>query len=98
MNPIRERVLLNITPFESYSNHDALRSFCVSAECFTDWVDDEEADFNEVIAVVDEAWLFKRMRENDPIDYLRNEYTSDDSVEWFYDACRANKCLMVSFN
>lgn len=100
MNIVRERVLMNLTDFDSYSEHNALRSFCVSSDCFTDWDDDDddEADFVEIIVVVDEEWLFKRMRVKDPVGYLRNEYTSDDSVEWFYDACREHKCLMITFN
>ena len=101
MNIIRERVLNSITPYVDFSEHKDLIAFCVSAECFYDFKDDDNkitADFNEVIVIVEKDWLFNYMNINDPLHYLCNEYTSDDAITWFDEAIMHNKVVMVSFN
>jgi len=101
MNVVRERVLLSITDFKEYAEHKDLISFVVCSESFMDWEDEAngiEADFAEVIVVVEKDWLFDYMGIENPREYLQNEYTSDDSIDWFDEALRQNKVLMVSFN
>ena len=101
MNVIRERILMSITKYEDYSKYRDLISFGVDAEHFTDWDDDDHEivpDFDELIVVVEKNWLFRYMDVEDPLDYLQNEYTSDDSIDWFDEAIRHNKVVMVAFN
>ena len=91
MNAVRERILIGIKPYLEFSEHKDLISFCVCSECFEDWEEIEEgygADFDELVVVVDKEWLFDYMKKDrieNPLDYLKNEYTSDDSYEWFID-------------
>lgn len=109
MNTIRERILLNLSsfPMMDLSEHKDLMSFCVDSECFEDWGEIVEngdkyiADFNELIVIVEKEWLFERMKKegiSEPLSYLKNEYTSDDSYEWFMDAVEARKVVLVGFN
>ena len=101
MNAIRERVLMSITPYNDYYKHRDLISFGVDADRFIDWEDEEngiEPDFNELLVVVEKNWLFKYMDAEDPLDYLQYEYTDDDSIDWFDEALRHNKVVMVAFN
>ena len=101
MNAVRERVLSSITDFKGYAEHKDLISFVVCSESFMDWEDEAngiEADFAEVIVVVEKDWLFDYMGIENPREYLQNEYTSDDSINWFDAAAYDNKVLMVSFN
>lgn len=101
MNAVRERVLCGTTPYMDYAQHKDLISFCVGNECFEDWEDEAdgiEADFNEVIVIVEKDWLFDYMNMDNPLEYLQNEYTSDDSIDWFDEAVRHNKIVMVGFN
>ena len=101
MNVVRQRIILSIPEYLEFWKHKDLIAFCVCSEYFMDCEDDEngiEADFNEVIAIVEKDWLFEYMDMEDPLDYLQNEYTSDDSIDWFDEAIRQNKIVMVGFN
>lgn len=101
MNAVRERILIDITPYKDFAEHKDLIAFCVCSECFMDGEDENngvEADFNEVIAIVEKDWLFDYMDVENPLEYLQNEYTSDDSIDWFDEALRQNKVVMVGFN
>ena len=107
MNAVRERILIGMTPYSEFSQHKDLIAFCVDSECFEDWNETEEnngnkvADFNEAVVVVEKEWLFDRMKRegiDDPLAYLQEEYTSDDSYEWFIDAKEQDKVVLVGFN
>lgn len=106
MNVIRERVLSGITPYVDFYQHRDLISFCVDSECFEDMEEMEEngnaaADFSEVIVVVEKQWLFDLMRvegTKNPLRYLQEEYTSDDSYNWFLEAKAAGKIVLVGFH
>lgn len=101
MNVIRERVLLSIPPYTAISEHKDLIAFCICSESFLDWEDEETgiyADFDEVVAIVEKDWLFSYMEKEDPLDYIKNEYTSDDAINWFDEAIRLRKIVMISFN
>ena len=101
MNAIRERILIDMTPYKGFSEHKDLISFCVCSECFIDYEDEEngiEPDFDEVVVIVEKDWLFHYMHMENPLEYLKNEYTSDDSIDWFDEALRQNKVVMISFN
>ena len=106
MNVVRERVLEGINPYVDFSLHRDLISFCVDSECFEDMDEIEEnenvaSDFNEVIVVVEKQWLFNLMRvegTKNPLRYLQEEYTSDDSYEWFLEAKAAGKIVLVGFH
>lgn len=110
LNSIRERVIMAVT--EScrnfpFSEHPDLICFNVDAEEFTDFEDANEGiepDFNEVICIVDRDWLFHYMIMtgcgNTPEKcrkFLKEEYTSEDSAEWFDNAVSDNKIAMVNF-
>ena len=94
----------SIEPYINFSEHKDLIAFCVCDEYFSYDVDldeDNETDFNELVVVVEKDWLFSLMRENEienPLDYLQNEYTSDDSIHWFDEAVIQRKVVMVDFN
>lgn len=101
MNKIRERILTGVKPYVEFAEHKDLVAFCVCGEYFTECEDENdgiEADFDEVVVIVEKDWLFNYMNANDPLDYLQNEYTSDDSIDWFYEAARQNKIVLVEFN
>lgn len=101
MNAIRQRILIDITSYASLSEHKDLISFCVPSECFIDYEDLNngiKADFNELIVIVEKDWLFDFMDMENPLEYLQAEYTSDDSINWFDEALRHNKVVMVGFN
>lgn len=101
MNVIRERILMSITKYKDYTKYRDLIAFGVSADRFIDWEDEENGtipDFDELVVIVEKNWLFRYMGVEDPLDYLQNEYTDDDSIDWFDEALRHNKVVMVAFN
>lgn len=107
MNAVRERILIDLQPYSEFAQHKDLISFCVCSECFEDWEEVEEnygnacADFSELIVIVEKEWLFDYMRKNgieNPLNYLMNEYTSDDSYEWFINAKELAKVVLVGFH
>lgn len=66
---------------------------------------DEESDFSELSVVVEKEWLFHFVKakfdfktDEEVRKYLQEEYTSDDSSEWYDEAIAANKVVMVNFN
>ena len=103
MNAVREKVWENMNPYTAFAEHRDLVAFTVGADYFTyDHENDEllEADFYEIVVVVEKDWLFELMKKNDienPLDYLQNEYTWDDSIEWFEDAKRYGKVVTIDF-
>jgi hypothetical protein len=64
MNAIRERILIDMTPYKEFSEHKDLISFCVCSECFIDY---EDAECGEITIVdyfgtnkdVTEYFIFK---------------------------------------
>ena len=104
MNKVRERVLEGMKPYLDFAQHNDLVAITIGAEyfaydCETDT--DLEADFCEVIAVIEKDWLFGVMLQEeieDPLDYLQNEYTWDDSWPWFESAKRNGKVAVIEFN
>lgn len=104
MNKVRERILASIEHYIGFAEHKDLIAFCVCDGYFAYDVESDseiETDFNELIAVVEKDWLFNLMREDgieNPLDYLQNEYTSDDSFVWFDKAVDQRKVVMVDFN
>ena len=101
MNAIRQRIVLSIPEYLEFSEHKDLIAFCICSEYFMDFEDEYngiEADFNEVVAIVEKDWLFSYMNMKNPLEYLQNEYTSNDSIDWFDEAIRQNKIVMVGFN
>ena len=104
MNTIRERILLSVSDSLrkfNHSEHKDLINFCVCSEYFMDYDDDDneiEPDFNELIVIVERDWLFNYMGVENPRLYLQEEYTSDDSIDWFDEANRCGKIIMIAFN
>lgn len=104
MNEVRKRVLDGIKPYLDFSKHKDLVAFTIGADYFSyDGETDTEleADFAEVIVAVEKDWLFVTMLAEeieDPLDYLQNEYTWDDSYEWFSSAKIEGKIAVVEFN
>ena len=104
MNKVRERILANIEPYTNFSEYKDLIAFCVCSEhlVYSDEMENEiEPDFNELVVVVEKDWLFDFMMKydiNNPLNYLQNEYTSDDRVAWFDEASEQGKVVMVNFN
>ena len=68
--------------------------------------EDDEADFNEIVVIVEKDWLYDYMKtmdsdiktDADCLKYLKNEYTSDDSYGWYSQAVLENKIVMIDFN
>lgn len=104
MNKVRERILASIETYKDFAKHKDLIAFCVCGEYFNYDVETEseiEADFNELVVVVEKDWLFDCMRKDgigNPLGYLQSEYTSDDSIFWFDKAVDQGKVVMVEFN
>ena len=104
MNIVRKRILEKIEPYLNFAEHKDLIAFCVCDGylCYDAETDtDPQSDFNELVVVVEKDWLFNLMKEDgitNPLDYLQNEYTSDDSIYWFDNAVIQRKVVMVNFN
>ena len=104
MNIVRERILEDMKPYLDFSQHKDLIAITIGADYYTyDCENDEEleADFCEVIVAVEKDWLFKYMKEDgieNPLEYLQDEYTWDDSVAWFEVAKTEGKVAVVEFN
>ena len=104
MNKVRKEILESIKPYIGFSEHKDLIAFCVCDGYFGYDVETDsetETDFNELVVVVEKDWLFDCMRKDgieNPLDYLQNEYTSDDSIVWFDNAVEQGKVVMVDFN
>ena len=104
MNKVRERVLEGMNPYLDFAKHKDLIAITIGAEYFTyDCENDEEleTDFGEVIAAIEKDWLFGIMLQEDiedPLDYLQNEYTLDDSWPWFESAKENGKVAVIEFN
>lgn len=104
MNRVRARVLEDMKPYLEFAKHKDLIAITIGADYFSyDCENDTEleADFGEVIAVVEKDWLFTIMLKEEienPLDYLQNEYTWDDSFVWFENAKANGKVVTVEFN
>lgn len=104
MNAVRERVMADMKPYLDFAQHKDLIAITVGAEYFTydSEADKElEADFGEVVVAIEKDWLFSVMLAEeieDPLNYLQNEYTWDDSFAWFDNAKTAGKIAVVEFN
>ena len=104
MNQVRERILSYINPYLEFSEHKDLIAFTIGAEYFNyDYESDDclETDFDEATVVVEKDWLFGYMTKDgieNPLDFLQNEYTWDDSLIWFEEASEAGKVVAVDFN
>ena len=104
MNKVRNRVFEDMKPYLEFAKHKDLIAITVGADYFSyDCETDTEldADFGEIIAVVDKDWLFTFMLKEgieNPLDYLQNEYTWDDSFVWFINAKACGKVVTVEFN
>jgi hypothetical protein len=109
MNKVRERILKEVSEakYQDYEKYRDLISFCVCGdfEYNADTGEMEESDFDEVIVVVEKDWLFDLIKrtedfrtDDEVLKFLQEEYTSDDSIMWYYDALRKYKVVMVDFN
>ena len=99
MNIIRERIITNMPSYLDFAKHKDLIAFCVCSECLTTCKDEDiEPDFDEIVVAVEKDWLFDYMQMENPLEYLQNEYTSDDSINWFNAALEQNKIAMIEFN
>lgn len=104
MNEVRQRILDDIKPYVDFAEHKDLVAFTVGADYFSyDHETDAEleTDFAEVLVAVEKDWLFEHMKNNgveNPSDYLKNEYTGDDSHEWFIRASMFGKIALIEFN
>lgn len=103
MNIVREKILKNVNPYKDFTKYKDLIAFSIGADYFTyDYETDTdfEADFDEIVVTVEKDWLFDHMVKEGiekPLEYLQNEYTWDDSIDWFYEANEVNKIVTVEF-
>ena len=103
MNTVRKRVMEDMKPYLDFAQHRDLVAITVGADYFTYEAETDrelEADFGEVVVAVEKDWLFTLMLEeeiDDPLEYLQNEYTWDDSFAWFENAKMAGKIAVVEF-
>lgn len=104
MNAVRNKVMEDMKPYLDFAKHKDLIAITIGADYFTyDSETDEEleADFYEVIVAVEKDWLFEHMIKDgieNPIEYLQDIYTWDDSIEWFRNAKTSGKVAVVEFN
>lgn len=105
INCVRERILQETkksTSVYPFNKHRRLVSFCVNVnDVLANNDEDYDADFNEIIAVVDEDWLFDLISETTdikPRDYLLNEYTSEESSVWLEKAIMEKHLAIIDFN
>lgn len=104
MNRVRAKVMEDMKPHTAFAEHRDLIAITVGAEYYTyDHETDTEleADFEEVVVAVEKDWLFKYMKEDgieNPLEYLQDEYTWDDSVAWFEVAKTEGKVVVIEFN
>lgn len=104
MNAVRQRVLEDMKPYLDFAQHKDLIAITIGADYFSyDCETDTEleADFGEVVAVIEKDWLFTVMLKEEienPLDYLQNEYTWDDSFVWFENAKTNGKVVVIEFN
>lgn len=104
MNTVRKRVLEDMKPYLDFAQHKDLIAITIGADYFSyDCETDTEleADFVEVIAAIEKDWLFTVMLKEEienPLDYLQNEYTWDDSFAWFENAKMNGKVAVIEFN
>lgn len=104
MNAVRKRVLEDMKPYLDFAQHKDLVAITVGADYFTYDCETDmelEADFGEVVVAIEKDWLFVVMFAEEienPLDYLQNEYTWDDSFVWFENAKTAGKIVVVEFN
>lgn len=104
MNAVKQRVLEDMKPYLDFAQHKDLIAITIGADYFSyDCETDTEleADFGEVIAVIEKDWLFTVMLAEEiknPLDYLQNEYTYDDSFVWFEKAKTNGKVAVIEFD
>lgn len=103
MNEVRKRVLNGLEYYADFAKHKDLVAFTVGADYFTyDYVTGGQlqADFAEVVVAVEKDWLLTIMLADgieDPMYYLQNEYTWDDSVAWLECAKMQGKIAVIEF-
>lgn len=103
MNEVRKKVMADIKPYLDFAQHKDLTAITIGADYFTyDWETDTDlvADFFEVVVGVEKEWLFNQIVKDgieDPLDYLQNEYTWDDSIVWFENAKIEGKIAIIEF-
>lgn len=103
MNAVRERVMADMKPYLDFAQHKDLIAITVGADYFT--YDSEadidiEADFYEVAVAVEKDWLFASMLADgieNPVEYLQEVYTWDDSFVWFENAKICGKIAVIEF-
>lgn len=104
MNKVRKYILDGMIPYAEFSQHKDLVAFTVGADYFTYDCEtgmDIKADFSEIVVVVEKEWLFFNMTNEgieNPLQYLQDEYTWDDSVEWFESAKLVGKIVAIQFD
>lgn len=104
MNAVRKNILHLIPPYMDFAQHKDLIAFTVGSEYLNyDDVTDTvlEADFDELVVVVEKDWLFDYMRADgieNPRNYLQEVYTWDDSLDWFWEAVWEKKIVTFSFD
>ena len=104
MSRVKENIMRDLKHYIDFCEHKDLIAFSVGAEYFAyDYETNEEfeADFEEFVAIVEKDWLFEHMKKGgveNPLDYLQNEYTWDDSYEWFNNAKAFGKVVAIDFS
>ena len=92
----KNKILSRIKECGSYREFNDLVAFSVGAT----YLCIEETSFQEIVVAVEKEYLFHLMQEQgieDPIDYLKNEYTWDDSIIWFERAAEDGKIAVTEF-
>ena len=92
----KTEILKRIKPYKEFSLYRDLTAFGVG-ECF---LSEEYAGFDEAVVVVEKEWLFNLMKDKgieNPLDFLKHEYTWCDSAEWFEKAAKEGKVAAIEF-
>lgn len=109
MNEVRKNILKDVgtSNYTDFGLYKDLISFCVCEGYFSYDTENDvelEADFEEVVVVVEKEWLFSLIKSTEQFEtdaevvtFLNEAYTSDDSINWYSDALLAHKIVAVRF-
>ena len=89
-------------PFKKFHKYNDLIGLAICSDMFCE--PDEESEFEELLFIVEKDWLVKYMnRENTEWDekkirrWLRETYTSYDSIQIYEAALEENAIVMIDF-
>lgn len=86
--------IISMGMIEDVSSVSETQTFVVCGEQFLDFY--EAVNFEEVVCTVSKQWLFdliRKLHNADPEKFLREEYTSYESIMWLDEAIGDNQII-----